>query len=511
MRKSLTQKPTVVIAGPGAGKTCQMVARIADAIPRLSPVRFLAAITYTNAASDLIRFRLQQRVSIPPNVFVGTTHSFLSRFILRPYASLFGHLPDDRLFMAVDVDGMVSRGKRGRRNANGRNRAIQRHAVMARLTAKGIVPFEKMASVAAELMSDRRVAAAACNRLQYLFVDEFQDVDTSQSRIFEAIRQGQSTHIYVVGDPEQYISSFTYKVRSARAPQFKSIPFFRFSEKAQIVRDSANHRACAELVEFTNQFHSELDQTPVHPRRGCPCVFFIAACELKRLVESFRELSKRIREANPSAVRFYLAFQGDTFLSLKQQYGLTPISNDAQARRSVLREAVGLICAAYGRSQTALCKEGGLDLVALRRVALQVIRALRMGKVKDDQSLHAFLSSNESLRLSVMSHAKVEDQLHRLLVMSCDGEAGGELERYSTIHKAKGLEADAVLVVARNEKELAKWVTTSKDERCKDANDDCRVGYVAFSRAKELLCVGCLKKVGGKLRNRIMGLGVSVT
>ena len=482
MKKRLTQKPTVVIAGPGAGKTYQMVAQIADAIPRLSPVRFLAAITYTNAACDLIRSRLQQRVSVPPNVFVGTTHSFISRFILRPYASLFGCLPSDRLFMAVDVDGMISRGKGGRHNANGRNRAIQRNAVMAQLTAKGVVPFEKMASVAAELISDRRVAAAVCNRLQYLFVDEFQDVDTSQSRIFEAILRGGSTEMYVVGDPEQYISSFTYKVRSARAPQFKSIPFFRFAKKADVVRNAANHRACGELVEFTNQFHSELDQTLVHPRRGCPCVFFVSACELERQVEQFRELSKRVREASPSSVRFYLAFTGSTFLSVKQEYGLTPISNDALMRRSVLSEAIGLICTAYGRSQTALCRDSDLDPMGLRRAALEVIRALEIEMVRDEHSLHTFLSHQRSFRVSVMNHARVEDQLHRLRVMLYDDEASGELERYSTIHKVKGLEADAVLVVGALRKS---WLNGLPHPRMSGARTP-----TTFAESGTLLSVG---------------------
>ena len=68
-------KPKLAEAGPGAGKTHGMVNEILGAIQVLPPHRFLAAITYTNAAANTIRERLSRRVRLRRNVFVGTTHS----------------------------------------------------------------------------------------------------------------------------------------------------------------------------------------------------------------------------------------------------------------------------------------------------------------------------------------------------------------------------------------------------------------------------------------------------
>lgn len=43
---------TLVIAGPGAGKTTNMVVEIINCLPYLAPSRFMAVITYTNAATE---------------------------------------------------------------------------------------------------------------------------------------------------------------------------------------------------------------------------------------------------------------------------------------------------------------------------------------------------------------------------------------------------------------------------------------------------------------------------
>jgi len=67
--------------------------------------------------------------------------------------------------------------------------------------------------------------------------------------------------------------------------------------------------------------------------------------------------------------------------------------------------------------------------------------------------------------------------------------------QYSTIHKAKGLDADAVLVVAEKYEHFLKWFETDPKERYADKSDQCRLGFVGFSRAKELLCIACLQDI----------------
>jgi type III restriction enzyme len=56
-------------------ETHGMVDEIIAALDRLAPHRHLAAITYTNAAANMIRDHLWRRVSLRRNVFIGATHS----------------------------------------------------------------------------------------------------------------------------------------------------------------------------------------------------------------------------------------------------------------------------------------------------------------------------------------------------------------------------------------------------------------------------------------------------
>ena len=46
------------------------------------------------------------------------------------------------------------------------------------LLAKGIVPYDAMLAVAEEILQHRMVREPIARRLQYLFVDEFQDTDS---------------------------------------------------------------------------------------------------------------------------------------------------------------------------------------------------------------------------------------------------------------------------------------------------------------------------------------------
>ena len=67
----------LTLAGPGAGKTTDMVEQIVIRIPELNSNREMAIITYTNASADDIKKKLADKISISPNIFIGTIHSFL--------------------------------------------------------------------------------------------------------------------------------------------------------------------------------------------------------------------------------------------------------------------------------------------------------------------------------------------------------------------------------------------------------------------------------------------------
>ena len=64
-----------------------------------------------------------------------------------------------------------------------------------------------------------------------------------------------------------------------------------------------------------------------------------------------------------------------------------------------------------------------------------------------------------------------------------------------TIHKAKGLEADAGLVLAETSKQFLKWINMTHTNMKSDTDEDYRLGYVAFTRAKKFLMLACKEPV----------------
>lgn len=512
--RTMSEDPLLVIAGPGAGKTYNMVNEIALALPNLEPNRYLVAVTYTNAATDLIKERLLKVARTPPNVFIGTIHSFLNQFILIPYATIFDRIALDKLFGDINVDEFVQKslGKRARNYAL-RNKV--RSQVITRLLENGRVPFDQIAKVSSELMENKRVRAVVCNRIQYLFIDEFQDMNRHQFKVFDHIRKGKKTRIYAVGDPEQYIWGFTYIGRER--PKFENIPINQF--RARRITNAQNLRSFDEIVSFTNCFHTEMDQKAVKGSSRHSGVFFIARKDLDAIISTFRDrtqfleaddTSHRPNTSGDKIKRFYLGFANNTFDDFTAKYGLTPISNDQTKPRSILDESLKLILAVVGMSQRQIREEHGLDHLGVRKLGIKLIEAVKNGEVKQQDELIGFVEQMLSLSIQLPYPVRFGNQLYALRNMLCRNEPGPYLDQYSSIHKAKGLEADAVLAVARSSNELRRWLTTDPESRRKDTTDVCRIGYVAFTRARQILCIACKQEIDDELRSQLSSLGVRI-
>lgn len=500
-------KPSVVVAGPGAGKTHNMVNEIASRIPSLSPNRFLVAITYTNAAADMIRTRLSRRAKPTRNVYIGTIHSFLNRFILSPFAVVLEQLPEDHIFVTADM-GIVSKTRSGRKLTS-KQMSIAKAAKLTALLKRGIVPYDKMATVAATLIEMKEIRRLVGRRLQYLFVDEFQDVDTTQHRVFESLRKEKKTSIYVVGDPEQYISSFTYRVRGVRAPEYGKIPFFRFAAHSNCKHLESNHRSCDEIVDFTNQFHGHLTQKGEQGTRGVERVVFVKEQDVASIIDRFRYLTDEWHSGDEPVSRLYLSHFNSTLDAGRQRYGLVPVSNNGSSHTSLLQEALEVIAKSLGMSQRRVCSTFDLDHLAWRKAGLQLLRAIQAKQLVTSVDLKTFLTN----RLPTAELGDDIDVVHELSVLvDCDhhGTERKDQERISTIHKAKGLEADAVLVVAKTQAELRKWCEQDSSARAADKEDICRIGFVAFSRARESLVLACLKEIDDETTALLESLGVAM-
>lgn len=485
-----SSKARLVEAGPGAGKTHTMADEIVAALRVLPPHRFLAAITYTNAAANTIRERLAIRTHYGPNVFVGTTHSFVSRFILAPYAELLSLLPEERFYAAINVH----------------EKGPGAHCYTQNLINKGIVPFDAMIPIARKILAKSVMRDRICGRLAHIFVDEFQDTDTGMLEILDHFRKSGKTSLYVVGDSEQYVMSFTNRGRKSKT--FDKIPFFKFGEKAEIESIVENHRSNGEIVGFANQFRKDVQQIPVKPYRKEPRVLFLPVTCLEEIVQRYQDLSANVEvEDGKQRTRLYLSEENATFDAVRDKFRLVSISNLGRKTYSLLGDALELMSTALDRSQRQICKEFGLSRLQWRAFGVRLLRELSTGGFGVEE-LVALVAKEFGHKVSKSRIKLVENGLDLLGGEVARGRPVQMTELCASIRKAKGLQADAALVVAKSVKEVKKWLQTDYSVRAADKQDKCRVGYVAFTRPREMLCIACLEEIDKELNKMLKDLGI---
>jgi len=497
----IKQKPVLVIAGPGAGKTHDMVDRIMEAIPRLEPYRILAAITYTNAATADIKERLSKRISIPPNVFIGTNHSFCYKFIFKPFGTLIHKLPKELVFIDLDYGAMAQ-------DVRGTQRIIKINSLKKNILARGLYGYDDILGVSAKILEENKHARnILCNRLQYLFIDEFQDANNSQLKVFEKIMKGGKTAIYAVGDPEQYIFKFTDTIKSW---SYEKIAINKFKNNAEVKTNDENHRSCDEIVRFINQFHCEINQKSENGSSVHGGVYFICGNNLDSIIQSYRDITKILDVGDLPVVKYYLSYMNRTFEDVAKKWRLIPVSNDSTKGLRLIDEALKVLSSVVGKNGKQICEKYKLDRIGLRKKCLRLVKAIRKCKVKNGEDVEGFIENDLGLKAErELPRNKVEDKLRKLVCYEPMDDTSCEFEMYSTIHKAKGLQADAVLAVAENKSQLVKWLMTDKKARFKEKTDMCRIGYVAFSRAKTILCIACLAKIDKTFEKELERLGVS--
>jgi DNA helicase II / ATP-dependent DNA helicase PcrA len=242
----------LVIAGPGGGKTHNMVGEILNSIETLSPTRHCAVITYTNAATENIKARIENKIAIPQNIFIGTTHSFLIRFIFEPFSHLFGITPVEKHY--------IESSKR----LNTINNQFARKATEAKVTEalclKGIITYDKILEQSFELLKNEAVLNAVSNKLQYVFIDEYQDSRVYQHKIIQKIIEQGRTKLYCIGDPLQSIFRFTYtqsQLKNEPKPKsFQETPLLELckEKKDETVFITENFRSSTPIVTLINKF-----------------------------------------------------------------------------------------------------------------------------------------------------------------------------------------------------------------------------------------------------------------
>ncbi|HUL81229.1 MAG TPA: DNA helicase II [Gammaproteobacteria bacterium] len=272
-------RPTLVLAGAGSGKTRVLVHRIAWVI-RVNGVaaQHVLAVTFTNKAAAEMRERIERLLGFPTrNLWIGTFHG-LSHRLLRIHSAEAGLAEgfqimdsDDQLRMirrmlrALELDenewvpkeiqwfinaqkdeGLRPKDLKDEGNA-GRRQMIDLYARYEKHCADAsVVDFGELLLRSMELLRDNpELLRQYRERFKHVLVDEFQDTNAIQYRWLKLIA-GSTGVPFVVGDDDQSI----YRWRGARVENLQ-----RFQQDfpgTQLVRLEQNYRSTANILNAAN-------------------------------------------------------------------------------------------------------------------------------------------------------------------------------------------------------------------------------------------------------------------
>ena len=217
--------PVLVVAGPGAGKTYCLIARIARLIAwhGLDPKR-ICAVTFTNKAADEIAARLQREVGpLAEEVTRGTLHGLCFK-LLRDHAAAAGLR---RGFGIADEDYQRRVLRRLRVRPERHGQLLQffglhrlQHVPLTAgdrelfeaygeaLRARNLLDYDDLVARTGDLLRTHPEARSDVRgRWDYVLVDEFQDLSLAQ---YEVVTELAARHrnCFAVGDDEQSIFSW---------------------------------------------------------------------------------------------------------------------------------------------------------------------------------------------------------------------------------------------------------------------------------------------------------------
>jgi len=285
-----------VIAGAGAGKTETLTRRIAYLLlcKEVEPSA-IVAFTFTEKAAQSMKSRVYQRImelggeKLTKNLgemYIGTIHGFCLR-ILEDHFGFGNHgMFDENQEMAYlmrigwnlglgQKHGLYAKNCENFLNNLGifYNDMLDREILKQRAPDfyKMVVAYEKNLDDVRRLTFNRMSQEAVLRvekepeklgKIDYLIVDEFQDVNYNQFKLIQLI--GKNACVFVVGDPRQSI----YQWRGSNESFF--LEFDKHFEGAEEIEIRENRRSTRRIVEVSNRFADEfadVDYEHMEPTR----------------------------------------------------------------------------------------------------------------------------------------------------------------------------------------------------------------------------------------------------
>ena len=528
---------TIVSASPGTGKTKTLVARAQHKLDAMPKHKSLALITYTNAGADEISSRL---ITDDKNVFVGTIHRFCLEFILRPFGWIYEWdkpkiVSYDELNQFIE-ESEIDLGTSPLDELNKIKRTLDgsldltvtwEHEISLETVAdlyyqflreRNNIDFNEILYKSYKIISENNfVVQSLASKFFEISIDEFQDTNAFQYEILKAINSKKECTFFIVGDEKQMIYRFAGAIDDAFSKAL--IDFDTTLEYLDVTYRSTQNIVDAFSVLY--QGHPVLQNHSIHCDQNNPLSFIqtdrdtnnisiesvvtnlitrdnIDISEIAILTNSWRDaffISRHLRQkyqvvglgALPhrnsssttfslikSVSRFYLQPSIKNLRIIKRNIELHSLENNFTFSANRLSFATNQVIS---------------NLVALNK-SVPLIQGLEQIKLILDS---AFLIEHSSIDeiIDLIDSEEANNWTLEKYIHTISGVSGITV---NTLHQAKGLEYDAVVLNNINEGSIPYqvWdpVARVRHPLTQESLIDGRAKlYVGVSRAKKKLII----------------------
>lgn len=523
-----------VLAPPGSGKTSLLTTKVGYALHAgiIRPPRGAACITYTVEAAAELRRRLDAMgIRRNPNVFVGTVHSFALHRVVRPFAAAAGRpgLAASTFATAAQVDaafdaalnavGIADEDRRnvrstvevarrrldlnGRPSLGGPSIAAVGRALQHALEAALVYDYDDLVRHAVALVEDnpwvRRILAST---FQLICVDEYQDLPPGLDRIVRAVTVDSDgdSKLFAVGDVDQSIYGFN-------GAHPKLLRDLAARSSVVEVRLQRNYRSGQNIIDIALQALGE-DRSVVGREVGGVVTREFAPggpdAQAKRVEELVRQAIADAVPAHEIAILTPTRAERDLCAHVLRQAGLPVFARDDEHWSPVPSTTLLEISAAWcsnGRPRAQLASlltrfsgsGRSVDRHERRRATVRVL----LGTEPEDDAC-SFVEA--LVRAALLDHAEgragTDDGEQLSKMRRALGPSGplcllsvaalGQRARSPgnvlalTIHAAKGLEFDRVIIAGMDDRGIPGPFAATKE----DFVEARRRLYVAITRAR---------------------------
>lgn len=536
---------TVVIAGPGSGKTTVLTLKIMRLLNQsINKPRGLACLTYNNEAVrefkdklDLMGYKKRQ------NVFLGTVHSFCIAEILNVFGQLYNYnitypikiISDNekkklfetikkeqgyeqKLFKKDDMDRIRNLKIRGKSKVIvtiDKDILKVANEYEERLERMGMMDYESIINYSTRMIQEHEyVRKCLSAKFPWILIDEYQDLGKPLHEMVLSLFENTDIKIFAVGDPDQSIYSF-----SGATPNY--LLELRNKDNIEVIELKNNYRSNQDIIDGSETVLNIKRNYNAATRKDERAKFYFITCEedmnqqyeycVTRIIPFYQKQNLELEEIailvgnkyEAQDMAMYCLQNNIPYYISKHNFERTDtvkwIEKMASWINDKTKESFEEIAEFYERlllSQSERRFFSETEVLEKRKKLYNVL----IESIKKKNNLKEWIEYiieeiklNEILSKSYIYPDEIENIDNLLKEISEDNYKDYDIKRFSNIgkpknqitittrHSSKGLEFEVVILLGMEEGKFPDYRKVNNMEELQEENRLC---FVSVSRAK---------------------------